>query len=195
MNGHAFKLVKMCLYCLFVVFKVIKWCFILEQKILLVTTSKSCNFHQFEPTQLMAGMRCVWVGLNPIKCVPLDISWELHIEYCRVVLMRWWRHKRRKYVSLEWIKSWNCRMIVFMIVLISCSVHDNEDGKTNENFGVIKKISLILEYGRDSVERPMWKDNACQNCLTCIFTWLYERWVDILSIIFCLSDQSAWEGQ
>ena len=45
-------------------------------------------------------------------------------------------------------------MIVSMIVLISCSVHDNEDGKTNENFGVIKKISLILEYGRDSVERP-----------------------------------------
>ena len=45
-------------------------------------------------------------------------------------------------------------MIVFMIVLISCSVHDNEDGKTNGNFGVIKKISLILEYGRDSVERP-----------------------------------------
>ena len=59
MNGHAFKLVKMCLYCLFIVFKVIKRCFILEQKILLVTTSKSCNFHQFEPTQLMAGMRCV----------------------------------------------------------------------------------------------------------------------------------------
>ena len=46
-------------------------------------------------------------------------------------------------------------MIVFMIVLISCSVHDNEDGKTNGNFGVIKKISLILEYGRDSVERPI----------------------------------------
>ena len=45
-------------------------------------------------------------------------------------------------------------MIVSMIVLISCSVHDNEDGKTNENFGVIKKISLILEYGRDSVVRP-----------------------------------------
>ena len=45
-------------------------------------------------------------------------------------------------------------MIVSMIVLISCSVHDNGDGKTNENFGVIKKISLILEYGRDSVERP-----------------------------------------
>ena len=45
-------------------------------------------------------------------------------------------------------------MIVFMIVLISCSVHDNEDGKTNGNFGVIKKKSLILEYGRDSVERP-----------------------------------------
>ena len=41
-----------------------------------------------------------------------------------------------------------------MIVLISCSVHDNEDGKTNGNFGVIKKNSLILEYGRDSVERP-----------------------------------------
>ena len=51
-------------------------------------------------------------------------------------------------------------MIVSMIVLISCSVHDNEDGKTNENFGVIKKISLILEYGRDSVERP-----CCQSVL------------------------------
>ena len=48
-------------------------------------------------------------------------------------------------------------MIVFMIVLISCSVHDNEDGKTNGNFGVIKKNSLILEYGRDSVERPIDK--------------------------------------
>ena len=45
-------------------------------------------------------------------------------------------------------------MIVFMIVLISCSVHDNEDGKTNGNFGVIKKNPLILDYGRDSVERP-----------------------------------------
>ena len=41
----------------------------------------------------------------------------------------------------------------------------------------------------------LWKDNACQNCQTCLFTWLYEWWVDILSIIFCLSDQSAWEGQ
>ena len=29
-------------------------------------------------------------------------------------------------------------MIVFRIVLISCSVHDNEDGKINGNFGVIK---------------------------------------------------------
>ena len=45
-------------------------------------------------------------------------------------------------------------MIVFMIVLISCSVHDNEDGKTNGNFGVIKKNPLILDYGHDSVERP-----------------------------------------
>ena len=45
-------------------------------------------------------------------------------------------------------------MIVSMIVLISCSVHDNEDRKSNDYFGVIKKISLILEYGRDSVERP-----------------------------------------
>ena len=47
-------------------------------------------------------------------------------------------------------------MIVFMIVLISCSVHDNEDGKTNGNFGVIKKNPLILDYGRDSVERPRY---------------------------------------
>ena len=39
------------------------------------------------------------------------------------------------------------------------------------------------------------KDNACQNCQTCLFTWLHEWWVDILSIIFCFSDQSAWEGQ
>ena len=46
-------------------------------------------------------------------------------------------------------------MIVFMIVLISCSVHDNEDGKTNGNFGVIKKNPLIPDYGRDSVERPI----------------------------------------
>ena len=48
-----------------------------------------------------------WTSLccAPMKCVPLDILWELHIEYCRVVLMRWWRHKRRKYVSLKWIKS------------------------------------------------------------------------------------------
>ena len=47
-------------------------------------------------------------------------------------------------------------MIVFMIVLISCSVHDNEDGKTNGNFGVIKKNPLILDYGRHSVERPFF---------------------------------------
>ena len=38
-------------------------------------------------------------------------------------------------------------MIVSMIVLISCSVHDNEDGKTNENFGVIKKIRWFLNTG------------------------------------------------
>ena len=31
-------------------------------------------------------------------------------------------------------------MIVFLIVLIWCSVHDNEAKKTNGNFGVIKKI-------------------------------------------------------
>jgi hypothetical protein len=29
-------------------------------------------------------------------------------------------------------------MIVLMIVLISCFVHNNEDRKTNGNFGVIK---------------------------------------------------------
>ena len=55
-------------------------------------------------------------------------------------------------------------MIVSMIVLISCSVHDNEDGKTNENFGVIKKVSLILEYGRDSVERPLTPAAAAPFC-------------------------------
>ena len=60
-------------------------------------------------------------------------------------------------------------MIVFMIVLISCSLHDNEDGKTNSNFGVIKKISLILEYGRDSVERPLsYKNSICKvNNISC----------------------------
>ena len=41
-----------------------------------------------------------------------------------------------------------------LLGLISCSVHDNEDGKTYGNFGVINKNSLILEDGRDSVERP-----------------------------------------
>ena len=63
-------------------------------------------------------------------------------------------------------------MIVSMIVLISCSVHDNEDGKTNENFGVIKKISLILEYGRDSVERPK------------IFTWVRDKNITFLFTLY-----------
>ena len=56
-----------------------------------------------------------------------------------------------------------------MIVLISCSVHDNEDGKTNGNFGVLKKNPLILDYGRDSVERPFFPipvgaTTALRNC-------------------------------
>ena len=112
-------------YCLVIVLKVIKMMFHIGTKNIV---GYKIKILQLSPNWTYLWPRCGvcewdWASLccAQIKCVPVDISWKLQMEYYRVVLMRWWRHKRRKYVSL--IKSWNCRMIVFMIVLISCGVN------------------------------------------------------------------------
>ena len=108
-------------YCLVIVLKVmfhIGTTIIVDYKIKILQLSP--NWTYFWPR---CGV-CEWdwasLCFAQIKCVPVDISWKLQMEYYRDVLMRWSRHKRRKYLSL--IKSWKWRMIVFMIVLISFCV-------------------------------------------------------------------------
>ena len=63
------QVVKNVSYCLVIVLKVIKMMFHIGTKNIVSATSKFCNFHQIEPTQLMAGMRCV-SGTEPRYVVP-----------------------------------------------------------------------------------------------------------------------------